>query len=89
MRRSSVWFCLAAILLLPTGCKEPAAPATTDTRPASPAMAQGASILRSDSALDSVIAPGTIVEKVASGFQFTEGPMWRDGAPVVLRPCGQ
>jgi gluconolactonase len=26
-----------------------------------------------------VIAPGTSIEKVASGFQFTEGPMWHDG----------
>jgi gluconolactonase len=79
MRRSSVWFCLAAILLLPTGCKQSAAPATTDTKPATPAVAQGVSILRNDPALDSVIAPDTIVEKVASGFQFTEGPMWREG----------
>ena len=79
MRRSSVWFCLAAILLLPTGCKQPAAPAMTDTKAVSPVMGQGASILRNDPAFDSVIAPGTIVEKVASGFQFTEGPMWREG----------
>jgi gluconolactonase len=79
MQRSSVWFCLAAILLLPTGCKQHAAPATTDSKPASSAMVPEASILRDDSALDEVIAPGTIVEKVASGFQFAEGPMWRDG----------
>ena len=32
-----------------------------------------------DPALDAVIAPGTSIEKVASGFQFTEGPMWHDG----------
>jgi gluconolactonase len=37
------------------------------------------SIKRLDPALDGVIAPGTKIEKVASGFVFIEGPMWRDG----------
>lgn len=29
-----------------------------------------------DPSLNSVIAPGTKVEKIAEGFQFTEGPVW-------------
>src|ERR1700748_3025782 len=36
-------------------------------------------IVRMDPALDAVIAPGTQVAKVAGGFVFTEGPMWKDG----------
>ena len=44
-----------------------------------PALAQGTSIKKLDPALDSVIAPGTKIEKVASGFIFTEGPMWKAG----------
>lgn len=44
-----------------------------------PAFAQGTSIKRMDPALDNIIAPGTRIEKVATGFLFTEGPMWRDG----------
>ena len=32
-----------------------------------------------DPALDAVLAPDTKIEKVATGFVFTEGPMWRDG----------
>ncbi len=36
-------------------------------------------IVRVDKALDSLIAPGATIEKVAGGFKFTEGPMWRDG----------
>jgi gluconolactonase len=44
-----------------------------------PALAQGLTIKKLDPALDSVIAPGTRIEKVAGGFIFTEGPMWRDG----------
>ena len=41
--------------------------------------AHAQSIKKLDPALDKVIAPGTKVEKVATGFLFIEGPMWRDG----------
>jgi len=34
---------------------------------------------RMDPALDAIIAPGTTIERVATGFKFTEGPMWREG----------
>jgi len=34
---------------------------------------------RMDPALDTIIAPGTAIERVATGFKFTEGPMWREG----------
>jgi gluconolactonase len=47
---------------------------------AAPALAQSApSIKKLDPALDNVIAPGTKIEKVAGGFIFAEGPMWKDG----------
>jgi gluconolactonase len=44
-----------------------------------PRHVAGTEILRLDPALDAVIAPGTEIERVATGFQFTEGPMWREG----------
>ncbi|WP_448664198.1 SMP-30/gluconolactonase/LRE family protein [Sphingomonas sp. CJ20] len=49
-----------------------------------PALAQtGAArpteIARLDPGLDAVIAPGTVIERVATGFKFVEGPMWREG----------
>lgn len=34
---------------------------------------------RLDPALDAIVAPGTAIERVATGFKFTEGPMWREG----------
>jgi gluconolactonase len=40
-----------------------------------PAPAVG-DVLRVDSALDAIVPPGTRVEKLASGFTFTEGPVW-------------
>ena len=44
-----------------------------------PALAQGTGVKKLDPALDAVIAPDTKIEKVASGFIFIEGPMWKDG----------
>jgi gluconolactonase len=46
---------------------------------AAPALAQGMSVKKLDPALDNVIAPNTKIEKVATGFIFIEGPMWKDG----------
>jgi len=34
-------------------------------------------IERLDPALDALVAPGSVIEKVAGGFKFTEGPLWR------------
>jgi len=34
-------------------------------------------VKRMDPALDALIAPGTPIQRVATGFKFTEGPMWR------------
>jgi gluconolactonase len=38
--------------------------------------AAGGQILRNDPALDDILAPDAKIEKVATGFQFTEGPVW-------------
>lgn len=56
-------------------------------------------IVRLDPALDALIAPDAQVEKVASGFNFVEGPMWRKGrlwfsdvggeAIYAMTPAGQ
>jgi gluconolactonase len=45
--------------------------------PASDAGAATSAIVRLDPALDAIVAPNAPVEKVAGGFQFTEGPLWR------------
>src|SRR5258708_33216686 len=46
---------------------------------AMPALAQGMSIKKMYPALDGVIAPGTKIEKLATGCIFIEGPMWKEG----------
>jgi gluconolactonase len=43
------------------------------------AQVPGTEIVRLDPALDAIIAPGMRIERVATGFKFVEGPMWRQG----------
>jgi gluconolactonase len=44
-------------------------------------------IVKIDNALDKIIAPGSKLEKLATGFQFTEGPAWHpDGYLVYSDP---
>lgn len=53
--------------------------ATVSNASAAQASATTSRVERLDPELDAVIAPGTAVERVATGFKFTEGPMWRQG----------
>jgi gluconolactonase len=39
-----------------------------------------AKVIRRSPALDAVLAPDVTIERVATGFLFTEGPMWHNGA---------
>jgi gluconolactonase len=44
-------------------------------------------VVRVDAALDALLPPGTALERVAGGFEFTEGPVWTaDGALLFSSP---
>jgi gluconolactonase len=44
-------------------------------------------IVRHDAALDELVPPDTTLERIAGGFEFTEGPVWtRDGALLFSSP---
>ena len=46
-----------------------------------------ATVVRLDPALDRIVAPGAVLEKLAGGFQFTEGPVWHpDGYLLFSDP---
>jgi len=47
-------------------------------------MAAGGTIIRMDPALDALLPADAVVEKVADGFIFTEGPVWVPGDPDRL-----
>jgi gluconolactonase len=45
-------------------------------RPAPPSTASFGRIVRRDATLDAIVPPDARIEKLAEGFQFTEGPVW-------------
>src|SRR2546425_10863800 len=36
-------------------------------------------LVRMDAAFDQLVSPDAKIDKVATGFQFLEGPLWRSG----------
>jgi gluconolactonase len=62
---------LAAVTI--GGCRQAEAPEPV----AAPAPTGVGAVIRLDPALDAIVPPGAVIEKVAGGFQFTEGPLWR------------
>ena len=80
---------LAALCLLPLGSQFTLAQdgSSKESPPAKPAESRSArktpkvypamgTIERLDPALDKLIAPGAVIEKLASGFAWAEGPVW-------------
>lgn len=55
---------------------------TTAIFAAEPVPAFQGSIERLDPALDALITPGVQIEVLASGFNWSEGPVWREGGLV-------
>jgi gluconolactonase len=64
---------LAAAAVTLVGCGQ----AATPEAPPAPAPTGVGTILRLDPALDAIVPADAVIEKVAGGFQFTEGPLWR------------
>jgi gluconolactonase len=75
---------IAPLALGVAGCsgeskRESANPASTPQTTAAPEAQSGAGPVRLDAALDALVARGTKVERVANGYTFVEGPLWRNG----------
>ena len=68
MKKLSIVLTVAALL---AGCSSPPPPT-----PAAQTHGVG-SIVRLDPALDALVPQNAVIEKVAGGFEFTEGPLWR------------
>jgi gluconolactonase len=57
-------------LLTLAGCTRPPAEAKHEAAPSA------GTVLRADPALDALVPQDAVIEKLATGFQFTEGPLW-------------
>jgi gluconolactonase len=54
-----------------------------------PTAAGAGTILRLDSRFDALVPPGAVIERIAEGFGFTEGPVWfREDARLVFSDLG-
>jgi gluconolactonase len=67
-----IWMAVPTVLL--AGCASAPAPQQEAAKPAPAAVG---SIVRLDPAFDALVAKDAQVEKVATGFTFIEGPLWR------------
>ena len=75
--RSSV--VLFAMLILLASCADP------EPEPAPPPDTGAGTVTRLDAALDAIVPVDARIEKLHSGFQFTEGPVWvTEGGPFLL-----
>lgn len=72
---------LCTYVLLLAGCTSPAPEKKTEATapPANPGKLD-----KRDPAFDKIVAPDAKVEKVATGFQFTEGPLWRPDGTLLF-----
>ena len=64
---------VATVCASAAACNSADAPESEGAAASAPATA----ITRLDADLDALVPPDAVVEKVAGGFQFTEGPLWR------------
>ena len=73
--------CLMATALVPLACKSPGAPDSQNAGAnggsvSKPSNTVAATIEHFDPALDAIIPAQSTLEKVATGFTWTEGPVW-------------
>ena len=74
-------------LVLAVGCGATPPPEEEPAAALPPADPGAGSILRVDPAFDALVPLDATIEKLADGFQFTEGPVWvrqGEGAPHLL-----
>src|SRR4051794_28983730 len=60
-----------AALVVTVSCSPQPAPKAAET------AAPASGIVSLDPAFDAIVPKGATIEKVAGGFTFTEGPLWR------------
>ncbi|HMC59089.1 MAG TPA: SMP-30/gluconolactonase/LRE family protein [Candidatus Solibacter sp.] len=84
MKRKSLLLLASAVLA--AGCSTPNKSETSSSSSAAPpagAPPGVGSIARLDPALDQIVPKDAAIEKLAGGFTFTEGPLWRPQEQVL------
>src|SRR5262245_38718212 len=71
-----------AAFLVTTACSTAPAPETKSE--AAKAPASEGTVQRVDPALDALVPKDAVIEKVAGGFTFIEGPLWRPNGTLFF-----
>jgi gluconolactonase len=74
LMKKTILVLATALASLTTACSTAPAPAPVQTQPAE---ATTEAVLRLDPSLDALVPKDVQIEKIAGGFTFTEGPLWR------------
>lgn len=78
-RRSACLLLACGAAFLGSACVSSASNSQVSTAAVSAVPAVGTAIVRLDPALDAVLARDAVIERVAGGFDFVEGPVWAYG----------
>src|SRR5262245_37772563 len=73
---------LAIGLIAATACMAACNKAPEPAVSSEPKPAANPNLVRLDPALDQLVAPTAAIDKVATGFQFLEGPLWRSSGDL-------
>jgi gluconolactonase len=90
MKRTASFVIALSLAMLVTSCSTPEAPTVSTIATASPTASKAAEaapvvkIVRLDPAVDKLLAPDVKVEKLAGGFQWSEGPVWNKKENYLL-----
>lgn len=90
--RGLVIISMIVAVALVSGCGsagEDAPPESSAATGPMPTAAGAGTILRLDSRFDALVPPGVVIEQIAEGFGFTEGPVWlREDSRLVFSDLG-
>ena len=76
-------FLLASAILVVSCSNSNKSESSSSPTSTSGAQQNTGSVLRLDAALDQIVAKDAVIQKLAGGFQFAEGPLWRPQAQVL------
>jgi len=85
MRRTWMLLTVVAMAVSCGGASTPADPPMPEAMPSAESVPSAGTIDRLDPAFDALVPQDAVIEHLADGFGFTEGPVWvEEGGPFLL-----
>jgi gluconolactonase len=83
MKRKPLLLLASAVLVVSCSTASRTGSPSSSAAPATGAQQGDGSVVRLDLGLDQIVPKDAAIEKLAGGFQFTEGPLWRPQDQVL------